>query len=97
MRAFTAVLLSLAAIASAAPSAGNNAADALEARQECIYSCGCSAVNGVPGNTQGCCTTTGGTFDGNLCGGLTVTSHTTFKGCCAGGNAVCFAPRGCPL
>ncbi|KAM7190120.1 hypothetical protein V8F20_009850 [Naviculisporaceae sp. PSN 640] len=92
MRAFTAVLLTLAAVATAAPSTSP-----LEARQECIYQCGCSEIDGVPGNTEQCCTTAGGSFDGNLCNALAIPTHTTFRNCCTLGNAVCFAPRGCPF
>lgn len=67
MRAFTAVLVAaLAAVATAAPSSGSSDS-LLQARQECIYRCGCSDVNGVPGNTAGCCTTAGGNYDGNVC------------------------------
>jgi len=67
MRAFTAIILTLAAVATAAPSTGSDGVNVLQVRQECTYRCGCSTVNDIPGDTEGCCATAGGSYDGNVC------------------------------
>ncbi|KAM7217970.1 hypothetical protein V8F06_006653 [Rhypophila decipiens] len=98
MRAFTTVLLTLATIVNAAPS-GGKAVDtpALQARKECIYDCLCSDLDAVPGETEQCCATVGGNYDGSrFCKDMPFPNYTTFQGCCTEGAVVCSAPNGCP-
>ncbi|KAK0744879.1 hypothetical protein B0T21DRAFT_325802 [Apiosordaria backusii] len=97
MKFTTTLLLALTAIVSAAPQPGSSEVDA---RQECVYDCGCSSGSGEPSpppDTATCCASVGGTLGngGTLCNGLSFTQGTSYARCCASPGFVCFAPSGC--
>jgi hypothetical protein len=66
MKVFTAIILTIATLAAAAPSPNGDATDAtLVTRQECVYSCGCQTQgddSGVDPDTATCCSSVGGTL-----------------------------------
>ena len=67
MKFITAVLLTIATLASAAPNlnADANAAAPLASRQECVYGCGCQSDDpdqGTDPDTATCCASVGGTL-----------------------------------
>ncbi|KAK3306163.1 uncharacterized protein B0T15DRAFT_503142 [Chaetomium strumarium] len=98
MKSIAAILLTLATVATAAPSINANApADAaamLSSRQECVYDCGCSSPNS---DTAACCAAVGGTLgnEGTLCSDMAYATAQAYAQCC--GSYICFkSARDCP-
>lgn len=82
MKAITAILLTIATLASAAPNVHDDANPAtLADRQTCVYSCGCQddqERDGPDPDTAPCCASVGGTLgnEGTVCGSaLSFSSH----------------------
>ncbi|KAK4034526.1 hypothetical protein C8A01DRAFT_39007 [Parachaetomium inaequale] len=104
MKLVTALLLTIATLASAAPNPNADAnAAILSARQECVYGCGCQSDDpdqGVDPDTATCCASVGGTLgnEGTLCNGMAFATAQAYARCCgSSGGYVCFqSGRDCP-
>ncbi|KAK4148796.1 hypothetical protein C8A00DRAFT_38620 [Chaetomidium leptoderma] len=104
MKVITALLLTIANLASAAPNPnGDSNLAILSTRQTCIYSCNCQddkEGDGPDPDTAPCCASVGGTLEneGTLCNGMDMATAQNYARCCgSSGGYVCFqSGASCP-